>query len=331
MSCPRRPAKTTWRRPACESLLTKPLAGSRLSSGPWSSCASTGTKSARLLPKPIAPSGPWSGSCKNRVGNCATFCPTEADMMPGATGLAAHNLDDYIEAYELAQAGDGHAELADFLPEPTNPLYRSVLCELIRVDLEYSWKRGTPKTLADYLQLFPQLNDDSAALQGIAFEEGRLRQQALQAEAPAAKREEYAIETVVRPALQHATRWFPSQIEPPAPSAGCGGDLLPPSFAQGHAGSSGATFEEAASAYREFRRCFDAGDARAEEIWGKSFSDGVGHAGIFRELHDSSPEAADRLAHAMTAMPDAGMEFLGFRLVHELGRGAFARVFLARQ
>jgi len=123
------------------------------------------------------------------------------------------------------------------------------------------------------------------SLQGIAFEEGRLRQQALQAEAPAAKREEYAIETVVRPALQRATRWFPSQINPPAPSAGCGGDLLPPSFAQAHAGSAGATFEEAASAYREFRRCFDAGDARAEEIWRKSLPDGVEHADLFRELH----------------------------------------------
>ena len=30
-------------------------------------------------------------------------------------------------------------------------------------------------------------------------------------------------------------------------------------------------------------------------------------------------------------MPTVGTEFLGFRLIHELGRGAFARVFLALQ
>jgi eukaryotic-like serine/threonine-protein kinase len=43
------------------------------------------------------------------------------------------------------------------------------------------------------------------------------------------------------------------------------------------------------------------------------------------------PDAARRLALAAAHLPEAGGEFLGFRLLEELGRGAFGRVFLARQ
>ena len=52
---------------------------------------------------------------------------------------------------------------------------------------------------------------------------------------------------------------------------------------------------------------------------------------LFRELHASDPTTARRLARAAAEMPVAGSSFLGFHLDAELGRGAFARVFLARQ
>src|SRR5437016_4486865 len=42
-------------------------------------------------------------------------------------------------------------------------------------------------------------------------------------------------------------------------------------------------------------------------------------------------EAAQRRASAATPLPEVGSEFLGFYLVEELGRGAFGRVYLARQ
>ncbi len=41
--------------------------------------------------------------------------------------------------------------------------------------------------------------------------------------------------------------------------------------------------------------------------------------------------SADRLAEVEGAFPDVGTTFLGFRLIDELGRGAFGRVYLARQ
>jgi serine/threonine protein kinase len=46
---------------------------------------------------------------------------------------------------------------------------------------------------------------------------------------------------------------------------------------------------------------------------------------------DPSAEPAERLALAVNSLPDAGTTFLGFRLLAELGRGGFSRVFLARQ
>ncbi len=40
---------------------------------------------------------------------------------------------------------------------------------------------------------------------------------------------------------------------------------------------------------------------------------------------------AERLARALQVLPEAGTNFLNFQLIVELGRGAFSRVFLARQ
>jgi serine/threonine protein kinase/tetratricopeptide (TPR) repeat protein len=52
---------------------------------------------------------------------------------------------------------------------------------------------------------------------------------------------------------------------------------------------------------------------------------------FFRDVRRSDPQAARQLAQALTAMPEAGTEFLGFHLLTELGRGTFGRVYLARQ
>lgn len=65
---------------------------------------------------------------------------------------------------------------------------------------------------------------------------------------------------------------------------------------------------------------------------GEAKTEALSAAGpLFRKLHDAEPEAAERLAKGLVSMPAAGDEFLGFRIVEELGRGAFGRVFMARQ
>lgn len=43
------------------------------------------------------------------------------------------------------------------------------------------------------------------------------------------------------------------------------------------------------------------------------------------------PALAERLERGLKCLPEAGANFLGFELMFELGRGAFSRVFLARQ
>src|SRR5262249_37510353 len=52
---------------------------------------------------------------------------------------------------------------------------------------------------------------------------------------------------------------------------------------------------------------------------------------LFRDLHRLDPGAAGRLADGLVALPEVGDRIAGFRLLAELGRGAFGRVFLARQ
>ncbi len=50
-----------------------------------------------------------------------------------------------------------------------------------------------------------------------------------------------------------------------------------------------------------------------------------------QDLRTSDPKTAARIDAALAEMPTVGHEFAGFKLTHELGRGAFGRVFLAQQ
>ena len=52
---------------------------------------------------------------------------------------------------------------------------------------------------------------------------------------------------------------------------------------------------------------------------------------VIDELRSSDPQTAERIDAALAEMPHAGDVFQGFNLVHELGHGAFGRVFLAQQ
>src|SRR4051795_11289720 len=98
------------------------------------------------------------------------------------------SLDDYVEAFEQARRSRPEVELERFLPQPDDPLYRSVLRELVRIDLEYGWESNRPRSLEDYRAAFPSLFSDPESLQEVAFEDYRLRQQAGLSPCP----EEYA-------------------------------------------------------------------------------------------------------------------------------------------
>jgi serine/threonine protein kinase/tetratricopeptide (TPR) repeat protein len=88
--------------------------------------------------------------------------------------------------------------------------------------------------------------------------------------------------------------------------------------------------EATALAFKKIRQG-QATDESTLDSWCLSFPGQQEHARLFRDLHRSDPQAADRLAHALLAMPVVGADFLGFHLIAELGRGGLARVYLAQQ
>jgi hypothetical protein len=93
--------------------------------------------------------------------------------------------EERIEAFEVAHRQDGCADIAAFLPDDTDPFRTLVLAEMLRIDLEYSWKRGVRKRIEEYQPLFPKLFDNSEALRAVAYEEYRLRRQAGEEPTPA--------------------------------------------------------------------------------------------------------------------------------------------------
>jgi serine/threonine protein kinase/tetratricopeptide (TPR) repeat protein len=212
-------------------------------------------------------------------------------------------LDEFVEAFELARQHSA-VDLANFLPPHNHPLYLPTLRELVRVDLELGWEAGQPRPLDDYREQFPELFEDAISLQEVAYEEYRLRRAAGKAPVPADYESRYGVNTA---------GWASPQEHPsPAAPGPC------------------ARLEDVARSYHDFR-------LRKEPAAGSNGNtrvmiEGAGaEADFLRDLQRSDPAAADRFAEGLTSLPEVGDEFLGFRLVAELGRGAFGRVFLAQQ
>jgi serine/threonine protein kinase/tetratricopeptide (TPR) repeat protein len=216
-------------------------------------------------------------------------------------------LSDFVRAYEAVQEREGWAPLEEFLPGPSHPLYPAVLRELVCIDLEYGWKRRRPRRLAAYRTVFPELFQDPQSLQEIAHLEYRLRLDAGEQATPLEYERTFGIDTADWPEQRPDA--------PPAPAGSAGRPAEPAD-----------RLEVATSRQRVRVQTPDSIDS-----WLESFQGSPGHAGLFLEIQRSDPEAAGRLVQAVTAMPEVGTEFLGFRLLKELGKGAFARVYLCQQ
>jgi hypothetical protein len=135
----------------------------------------------------------------------------------------------------------------------------------------------------------------------VAFEEYRLRRQAGEDPAPAEYRERFGVD---------AADW-------PMPSQG--------------ATEAADAVHEVASAYQSWRSQGGEEAVAGREFPCKAVGLSAVHVDWFRQVHRWDPRAAQELARALVALPEVGSEFLGFRLEAELGRGAFGRVYLARQ
>ena len=92
-----------------------------------------------------------------------------------ATPVLASFIDRQAEAFERAFAEDPFISLRSFLPGTSHPQYIEVLTELIRIDLELSWRRNECRRLQYYLNEFPLLSENQHAYERVAFEEYRQR------------------------------------------------------------------------------------------------------------------------------------------------------------
>lgn len=240
------------------------------------------------------------------------------------------DLEERIEAYEAEQARRGEADLAAFLPDPTDPLYLEVLRELVRVDMEYSWRQGRPRRLEDYQARFPELFADADCCQAVVFEEYRLRERAGENPRPDDYKQRFGVNPLDG-SMRAAVGKKPMSRGVDAKESVASRRV--PMFANGTPNGTGpdTSLEAASQAYRDYLQQRPLGAADNLDSWCESFAGNHDHARLFQEIHRSYPEAASELAEALTSMPEAGADFLGFHLIAELGRGAFARVFLAEQ
>lgn len=156
---------------------------------------------------------------------------------------------ELVDRFEDARRETLERSLEEFLPPAGHPLYKEVLIELVRVDLEYHWQSGIKKNLASYRQNVPSLFDDATLLESIAYEEYRQRRLAGEQVAPAEFAEQYGVDT---------------------------------------------------------------------EGWPEVACDSAG-----LETSSTLPQH--------TVYPQPTDHFAGFQLVEEIGRGAFSRVYLAKQ
>jgi eukaryotic-like serine/threonine-protein kinase len=203
-------------------------------------------------------------------------------------------LDRRLEEFEAAQRRDGEADLARFLPTTDHPEYASVLRELVRVDLEYGWTRGRPAPVEAYFARFPALATDPEGRRLIVFEEYRQRREAGETPDPA----EYVQRYGIHPLGQDSSH-------PPT---------VPPSAASDNAP---VIFDTPPD-----RDAF----AIPTALIGPVVTGGARTRIADRPLgSESGGDSSD------PRLPEVGEEFLGFRLIGELGRGAFGRVYLAKQ
>jgi serine/threonine protein kinase/Flp pilus assembly protein TadD len=218
---------------------------------------------------------------------------------PTAPPSLSADLAHRVEAFELILDVHPEADFAPHLPSSTHPLYLAVLGELIRIDLERAWGLGRRKRVADYTARFPAVLANPEVLAAVAFEEYRQRARSGEPVHPDEYRHTFGVDT---------TGW--AEFGPESAGAVPGPEELATKLVPARVEAAEDVKTDAVPELRGTARP----RRRAE-----------------RERALSDAEAVSLWQDAASSLPDAGTEFIGFYLVGELGRGAFGRVYLARQ
>jgi serine/threonine protein kinase len=101
--------------------------------------------------------------------------PAAAEHATVAWNDLAERADALIEAW---QGDDLPPNLGEYLPTEPPLLRRMVLCELIKIDLEYRWQHHElPKQVEEYAEEFLELTEDDDVPCDLIYEEFHIRQQ----------------------------------------------------------------------------------------------------------------------------------------------------------
>jgi eukaryotic-like serine/threonine-protein kinase len=225
-------------------------------------------------------------------------------VAPSLSAELAHR----VEAFEVMLEVHPDADLAPHLPPSAHPLYLAVLGELIRIDLERAWSRDKRKRIADYAARFPAVLTNENLLSAVAFEEYRQRARAGESVQPDEYRHTFGVDT------SDWEDFGPGSVDEPAD----GDDFAPTNVLTPMPAKQLDAKTAAVPDLRQTQDRFVPQKAPAPH----------------RAARAKAISDAEALAHwqeATTSLPQVGTEFVGFHLAAELGRGAFGRVYLARQ
>jgi WD40 repeat protein len=83
--------------------------------------------------------------------------------------------EEILDRFEVAWREQGDADIEQFLPAEGTAGRDELLCELIKIDLEYRWERGQKKAVEGYFGRFPQLARSAAMTLDLIREELAVR------------------------------------------------------------------------------------------------------------------------------------------------------------
>jgi WD40 repeat protein len=110
----------------------------------------------------------------------SNFSPSDSDWL---------RYETLLDRFESSLRSGAEPNIADYLPAADDAGRPHILLELVKLDLEYRWRRGERPDVASYLRRFTELGDPSAPPTELISVENRVRRATLRQESKPADSE----------------------------------------------------------------------------------------------------------------------------------------------